>query len=132
MNLPDAMAFVASHVASTLSSDPLAILVPGHLGPTKDLVIEHLTLPVVFREEPILVPASLLQLGDQDVKYEFQGPNIKIDTTDSTVLEIHLDSQRCPQWSSKTQAIRYYCTIDSIHDSSKSADWTLELEVVRR
>ena len=105
MNLSDAMAFVASHAASTLSSDPLAILAPGHLCPTKDLVIEHFTLPVVFRAEPILIPASLIQLGAQEVKYEFQGPNIKIDTTESTVIEVHLDSQRCAQWSPKVKPL---------------------------
>ena len=105
MTHQDAQAFVASNAASTLSSDPLAILVPGHIPVSSDPPIEHLTLPVVHREQPILIPASLIQLGAEPVKYTFQGPAIKIDTTDSMVLEVHLESQRCPQWSSKVKPL---------------------------
>ena len=105
MNHQDAQAFVASNAASTLSSDPLAILVPGHIPKTTEPVIEHLTLPVVHQNEPILIPASIIQLGAEFVKYAFQGPTITIDTTESTVLEVHLESTRCPQWSSKIKPL---------------------------
>lgn len=105
MTPQDAQAFVASNAAMTLSSDPLAILVPGHIPQGSEPPIEHLTLPVVHKDEPILIPASLIQLGSENVKYIFQGPSIKIDTTDSVVLEVHLESQRCPQWSTKVKPL---------------------------
>ena len=86
---------------SKLSDDPLALVIPGHhFSPGDD--INHIALPVSLccDGSPMLMPATLYQLGNQHVYFSFRGPTAEIETTPSTVIEIQINSESCPFWKS--------------------------------
>ena len=96
LTLSEAQPFL--HLRS-FSLDPLALLVLGH-----DLVISdhvsHIVVPVVLKPDntPHLIPCSLVQLGDDPVQYEFNGPSVTVTTTPSCVLEVTIEKDRCKHW----------------------------------
>lgn len=94
--LADAQPFLAM---KSLSSDPLAILVMGHdvaLAPN----VTHIVVPITLKPEatPYLIPASLVQLGDQAVGYTFSGPSAFVEQIPSVVIEISIEKCRCNHW----------------------------------
>ena len=86
---------------SKLSDDPLALVIPGHhYTPGDD--INHISFPVTMccDSSPMLMPATLYQLGHQHVYFSFRGPAAEIETTPSTVIEVQVNSEICPYWKS--------------------------------
>lgn len=84
---------------SKLSEDPLAIIVPGHhLQPNDD--VHHISFPVTMHCDgaPMLMPATMFQLGLQPVFFSFRGPTAEIETTPSTVVEVQVNAELCPYW----------------------------------
>ena len=86
---------------SKLSNDPLALVIPGHhYTPGDD--INHISFPVTMccDSSPMLMPATMYQLGHQHVYFSFRGPAAEIETTPSTVIEVQVNSEICPYWKS--------------------------------
>ena len=94
--MSEAQPFV--HLRS-FSVDPLALLVVGH-DVELDGSVQQIAVPITLKPDhvPYLIPCSLVQLGDESVQYEFNGPSTTVTTTPSCVLEIAIDKQRCKMW----------------------------------
>ena len=99
--------------SARMSADPLAIIVPGHHFETCEDHISHISFPVTVKASgaPILIPATLVQLGQECVYFAFRGPSASIETVESTVLEVQVCSAFCPVWkpSSKPLDILAQC-----------------------
>ncbi len=96
MTLNDAQPFLAMR---SLSLDPLALLVLGHdSSPCEG--ITHIVVPITLKPSgtPYLIPATLVQLGDQPVVYSFSGPSAHIESVPSVVIEVSVDKERCDHW----------------------------------
>ena len=83
----------------SLSPDPLALLVMGHETPIGENV-SHIVVPITLKPDgtPYLIPATLVQLGDQTVVYSFSGPPAHIESVPSVVIEVSIDKDRCALW----------------------------------
>lgn len=83
----------------SLSPDPLALLVLGHDTPLGDGVT-HIVVPITLKPDgtPFLIPATLVQLGDQAVVYTFSGPSAHVAAVPSVVIEVTIDKSRCDHW----------------------------------
>ena len=123
--------------AVRMSADPLAIIVPGHHFEQSEDHISHISFPVTVKATgaPILIPATLVQLGQENVFFSFQGPSASVETVESTVLEVQVCSDYCPVWksSSKPLDILAQC-IPALRDrdvliSHWSWKWTKERKV---
>ena len=93
--------------AVRMSADPLAIIVPGHhFEPCEDH-ISHISFPVTVKATgaPILIPATLVQLGQENAFFSFRGPSASVETVESTVLEIQVCSDYCPVWKSSSKPL---------------------------
>ncbi len=64
--------------------------------------ISHVAIPTTLTKtnEPLLLPATLIQLGANHVSFTFNGPATAADTVPSTVLEILVEANRCDFWDS--------------------------------
>ena len=97
----EAQAFLTSNAGNNLSEDPLALIVIGHvMAPSS--IVSHIAIPTTVKmtNEPVLLPATLIQLGVNHAAFTFNGPTTAIDTVPSTVLEILVEASRCDYWDS--------------------------------
>ena len=77
----------------SISPDPLGLLTVVELqGPFPgDLLVENITWPALFEDDPLLVKGSLLQLGDQHVQLNSGPVAIPALTTSLMRLQIYRD-----------------------------------------
>ena len=100
MSVDEASAFMAT-ISASMSEDPLSLLVLGHCFVPKDHAIVHLAIPATSKidGEPLLIPATLVHLGDALVYFTFQGPTTEVETIASVVVEVQIEAERCKFWS---------------------------------
>ena len=98
VSLSEAQAFMNS-TGNTLSDDTLALLVIGHVLEASDL-ISHVAIPttILKTNEPVLLPATLIQLSANPASFTFSGPTAAVDTVPSTVIEVLIEANRCSFW----------------------------------
>ena len=106
VTLNEAQAFLSSTAGNNLSDDTLALLVVGHVLSVSD-VISHVAIPTTLNKtaEPVLLPATLIQLGASQAAFSFNGPATAVDTVPSTVLEILIEANRCDYWDSVSKPL---------------------------
>lgn len=65
--------------AARMSADPLAIIVAGHHFESSEDHISHISFPVTVKATgaPILIPATLVQLGQESVFFSFRDGSIE-------------------------------------------------------
>ena len=100
MSVEEASAFMAT-ITGSISEDPLSLLVVGHCFMPKEQEIIHMAIPATNRlnGEPLLIPATLVHLGDSLVYFTFQGPTTEVETIASVVIEVQIEAARCKFWS---------------------------------
>ncbi len=101
MNLQQAKSFLP---VSTISPDPLAILILGH----HESISEHkITVAGTLKTTgiPCLLPATLIQFGDTPVEYKFTGLKIEANVTQSHILEVIVNRDKCKHWDSNATPI---------------------------
>ena len=101
MNLQQAKSFLP---VSTISPDPLAILVLGH---HEALSNHHITVAGTLKATgiPCLLPATLIQFGDTKVEYKFTGLKVAVSPTESHILEVVINKDKNSHWDSNATPI---------------------------
>lgn len=101
MNIQQAKSFLP---VSTISPDPLAILVLGHHESLSD---HRTTVAGTLKATgiPCLLPATLIQFGGTPVEYKFQGLKVEASPTESHIVEVIISKDKSRHWDSNASPI---------------------------
>ena len=109
---------------SSLSADPLAILVVGRKFASHDMPF---AMPAHTHEgEPVVIHAALRQFGDRPVTFKAAIPSTKVECMASTVVEMHIFKDEVAVWKECSVPLHYLGVhISAARGSSLLSTWSM-------
>lgn len=90
---------------STLSCDPLALLVIGYPA-----IPGHTLISVAATKDkgtPIMLPATLLNFGEEDIEYKSCAKAINIPEIKTVVVEFHIEREMTSEWANTQNTLQF-------------------------
>ena len=107
--------------SNTISSDELAVLVVGHHSPHTSLVTNHLQVPAEQNGNPIVLKATLFQLGEKHVtENKWKKSNINCPNTSVVAFTVFRDEYTPDEWSCICKSPTKMILIRFTEESKKS------------
>lgn len=109
---------------SSLSADPLAILVVGRKFASHDMPF---AMPAhTHKGEPVVIHAALRQFGDRPVTFKAAIPSTKVECMASTVVEMHIFKDEVAVWKECSVPLHYLGVhISAARGSSLLSTWSM-------
>ena len=107
--------------SNTISSDELAVLVVGHHSPNTSLKSSHLQVPASQNGNPIVLKATLFQLGEKHVEVnKWKTSNIHCPKTSVVAFTVYWDEFSYEEWADIVKSPTKMILTRFAEDSRKS------------